>query len=229
MFNLRRNARGSVLIMAMIMVTLLAALTLAFATRISSNEGRMEVDIAATYAANGAACLSVLTDRLFFQGGLDILQAVRHHVDLPLLRKDFILDPYQVLEARLAGADAVLLIAECLPESDLTRLFDAVCQLQMTPLVELYEPRHLNRVLESGARLIGINNRDLSTFHVDLAVSERLIPRIGALALAISESGFQTHQDVIRAAGAGAKGVLIGSAFCSSPDVRSKVIEVMGA
>ncbi len=108
------------------------------------------LEIARAYARHGATCLSVLTDRQFFQGGLDILQAVRQHVHLPVLRKDFILDPYQVLEARVAGADAVLLIAECLDGDELSRLYHAVLDLDMAALVELYEPRNLERVLAVG-------------------------------------------------------------------------------
>ena len=119
---------------------------------------------------NGAACLSVLTDRQFFQGGLEILQAVRQQVHVPVLRKDFILDPYQVLEARAAGADAVLLIAECLEDGELPRLLDAIGTLEMAALVEFYEPRHLERILAAGATLIGINNRDLRTFVTDLGI-----------------------------------------------------------
>ena len=132
------------------------------------------VEIARTYQKHGAACISVLTDRPYFQGSLDYLRQIRAAVDLPVLRKDFIIDPYQVIEARAAGADAVLLIAECLDDRQLRTLHDAIVDLGMTPLVELYEPANLPRVLAIGARLIGINNRDLRTFEVDLEHTIRI-------------------------------------------------------
>ncbi|RIK00610.1 MAG: indole-3-glycerol phosphate synthase TrpC [Armatimonadetes bacterium] len=186
-------------------------------------------EIARQYELAQADCLSVLTDGPHFGGSKENLLKARAACSLPVLRKDFIVDDYQVLESRAMGADAILLIVAALPEIELARLHGLARSMGMAVLVEAHTEEEVEAALRIGASLIGINNRDLSTFHVDLAVSERLVPRIGALALAISESGFQTHQDVIRAAGAGAKGVLIGSAFCSSPDVRSKVIEVMGA
>ncbi len=119
------------------------------------------VAIARIYRQHGASCLSVLTDRSYFQGSLEHLRQVRAAVDLPVLRKDFVIDPYQVVEARVAGADAVLLIAECLDDDLLERLYNTIVDLGMTPLVELYEPANLARVLRLGARLVGINNRDL--------------------------------------------------------------------
>jgi indole-3-glycerol phosphate synthase len=187
------------------------------------------LDIAATYAANGATCLSVLTDRPFFQGGLDILRAVRQHVDLPLLRKDFVLDPYQVLEARLAGADAVLLIAECLSDSDLPRLYEAVCQLQMTPLVELYEPRHLDRVLALGTRLIGINNRDLRNFTTDLNHTVRLRREIPSDRVVVGESGIHSRADALRLAQAGVQAMLVGEGLMAAPDMGRAVRLLLGA
>ncbi len=140
------------------------------------------VQIAQVYQRHGAACISVLTDGPHFQGSLDHLRQVRAAVDLPLLRKDFILDPYQVLQARVAGADAVLLIAECLDDAQLRRLHDDIVSLGMTPLVELYEPANLPRVLAAGARLVGVNNRDLRTFHADLAHTLRLRARFRRIA-----------------------------------------------
>ena len=132
------------------------------------------VDIAQIYQEHGASCISVLTDEPYFQGSLEYLRQVRAAVDLPVLRKDFIIDPYQVWQARAAGADAVLLIAECLDDDALNELHDAIVELGMTPLVELYEPENLRRVLDAGARLVGINNRDLRTFHADLGHCMRL-------------------------------------------------------
>ncbi len=130
--------------------------------------------IASTYQQHGATCISVLTDADFFQGSLDYLQRIRQAVDRPLLRKDFILDRYQLLEARCHGADAVLLIAECLDDRQLRQLHQETLDLGMTPLVEFYEPENLPRVLAAGATLIGVNNRDLRSFHVDLDHSLRM-------------------------------------------------------
>ena len=132
------------------------------------------VTIARIYQAHGATCLSVLTDEPYFQGRLEYLTAIRAEVSLPVLRKDFILDTYQLVEARVAGADAVLLIAECLDDCNLRKLFNETCELGMTPLVELYDPANLPRVLQAGATLVGVNNRDLHTFQVDLEHTLRL-------------------------------------------------------
>ena len=118
--------------------------------------------IAKTYAENGATCISVLTDEQYFQGSLEYLRLIREHVKLPVLRKDFIIDSYQLLEARVAGADAVLLIAECLDDCNLRKLHNEAIDLGMTPLVEFYQPENLERVLAAGASLIGVNNRDLA-------------------------------------------------------------------
>src|SRR5262249_31740205 len=136
------------------------------------------VPIARIYSAHGATCLSVLTDEPYFQGHLDYLTQVREAVDLPILRKDFILDCYQVLEARAAGADAVLLIAECLDDCHLRALHNEIVALGMSPLVELYEPDNLRRVFDAGATLIGINNRDLRTFETDIGHTLRLRERV---------------------------------------------------
>ncbi len=122
------------------------------------------VAIARIYEESGAICLSVLTDEPYFQGRLEYLTQIRAAVSLPLLRKDFILDTYQLLEARVAGADAVLLIAECLDDCNLRKLHNEALELGLTPLVELYEPANLPRVLDAGATLVGVNNRDLKTF-----------------------------------------------------------------
>lgn len=187
------------------------------------------LEIADAYAANGATCLSVLTDRPFFQGGLEVLEAVRQRVTLPLLRKDFVLDPYQVLEARLAGADAVLLIAECLPGRDLPRLIEAVDQLRMTPLVELYEPRHLDRVLALGTRLIGINNRDLRSFTTDLEHTIRLRREIPADRVVVGESGIHSRGDAQRLEQAGVQAMLVGESLMAAPDLGRAVRHLVGA
>jgi indole-3-glycerol phosphate synthase len=186
------------------------------------------VAIARAYEAHGAACLSVLTDESFFQGHLDYLRAVRAAVQLPVLRKDFILDPYQLLEARAAGADAVLLIAECLDDCGLRSLHNEALELGMTPLVELYEPENLERVLTAGATLVGINNRDLRSFETDLEHTLRLLPRIPENCLVVGESGIRTRADVERLAAAGVDAILVGETLMARPDLGAAVDELSG-
>jgi indole-3-glycerol phosphate synthase len=186
------------------------------------------VAIARIYQAHGASCLSVLTDEPYFQGSLDNLRRIRQEVDLPLLRKDFILEPYQVLEARSAGADAVLLIAECLDDHRLRTLQSAAVELGMTPLVELYRPENLSRVLETSARLVGINNRDLGTFQVDLEHTLRLRPQIPGDRLVVSESGIRTRHDVQRLQSAGVQAMLVGESLVTRADIGAAVDELLG-
>lgn len=186
------------------------------------------VEIARTYQRHGATCLSVLTDQPYFQGSLEYLRQVRAAVDLPVLRKDFVIDPYQVIEARAAGADAVLLIAECLDDELLKRLYGAIIELGMTPLVELYEPANLPRVLGIGARLVGINNRDLRTFQVDLGHTLRLLREIPADCIVVSESGIRSRQDVERLEAAGVRAMLVGETLMARPDIGSAVDELLG-
>jgi indole-3-glycerol phosphate synthase len=185
------------------------------------------VGLACTYAAAGAAALSVLTDEPFFQGSLEYLRAIRAAVELPLLRKDFLLDRYQVLEARAAGADAVLLIAEILDDTGLRQLLREAEALGMHALVELYEPANLPRVLDAGARLVGVNNRDLRTFAVRLEQTLELAPRVPDDRLLVSESGIRTPDDLRRLGAAGVKAVLIGETFMRAPDVGAKVRELL--
>src|SRR5688572_8521482 len=161
------------------------------------------VSIASTYETHGATCVSVLTDEPYFQGRLEYLEQIRAAVGLPVLRKDFILDTYQLFEARLAGADAVLLIAECLDDCNLRKLFNAACDLGMIPLVELYEPENLSRVFDAGATLIGVNNRNLHTFEVDLAHTIRMRDRVPDECVLVGESGIKTYADVRRLDAAG--------------------------
>jgi indole-3-glycerol phosphate synthase len=186
------------------------------------------VAIARTYQQHGASCISVLTDEPYFQGSLEYLRQVRAAVDLPVLRKDFIIDPYQVVEARAAGADAVLLIAECLDDESLARLYDAIIDLGMTPLVELYEPANLPRVLRVGARLVGINNRDLHTFEVDLEHTLRLRRQIPADRIVVGESGIRNREDVLRLEAAGVQAMLVGESLLVRPDVGAAVDELLG-
>jgi len=186
------------------------------------------VEIARAYQAHGAACISVLTDRPYFQGGLEYLEQVRSAVDLPVLRKDFIIDPYQVFEARAAGADAVLLIAECLDDRALAELHACIMGLGMTPLVEFYEPENLTRVLCIGTRLIGINNRNLHTFQTDLEHTIRLRERIPADRLVVGESGIRTRQDVERLAAAGVNAILVGESLMRQPEIGPAVDRLLG-
>jgi indole-3-glycerol phosphate synthase len=186
------------------------------------------LEIARLYAEHGATCLSVLTDRSFFQGSLDILQAVREHVSLPVLRKDFILDPYQVFEARAAGADAVLLIAECLAGDELARLYHAVRELDMTALVELYESCNLDRVLRLDAALVGINNRDLRTFVTDLSHTIRLRQQIPADRIVVGESGIVTRADALRLQEACVAAMLVGESLMAAADIGQAVRTLLG-
>jgi indole-3-glycerol phosphate synthase len=186
------------------------------------------VAIAQTYQRHGAAAISVLTDERYFQGSLEHFRQVRAAVDLPVLRKDFIIDPYQVVEARAAGADAVLLIAECLDDAALKDLHDAIVSLGMTPLVELYEPENLPRVLGIAARLVGINNRDLRTFQTDLEHTLRLRRQIPADRIVVGESGIRTRQDVERLQAAGVQAMLVGETLMASPDIGAAVDELLG-
>ena len=186
------------------------------------------VTIASAYAQAGATCLSVLTDESYFQGHLDYLRAIRAAVSLPLLRKDFILDPYQLYEARAAGADAVLLIAECLDDCQLRGLHNLALELQLTPLVEFYEPENLPRVLEAGATLIGINNRDLKTFQVDLEHTIRLRKQIPDDCLVVGESGINSHADVRRLAQAGVSAILVGEHLMRQADIVRAVRNLLG-
>lgn len=186
------------------------------------------VQIARAYQEHGASCLSVLTDQPHFQGSLEYLRQVRAVVDLPVLRKDFVLDPYQVLEARAAGADAVLLIAECLDDQTLKSLHDVVVDLGMTPLVELFEPENLARVLGIGARLVGINNRDLRTFRTDLEHTIRLRGEIPQDRLVVGESGIRTRADVERLEAAGVQAILVGESLMASPDIGAAVDVLLG-
>jgi indole-3-glycerol phosphate synthase len=186
------------------------------------------VGIAKIYERHGASCISVLTDRSYFQGSLDYLRQIRAAVNLPVLRKDFVIDRYQVVEARAAGADAVLLIAECLDDYALHDLHAAIVELGMTPLVELYEPQNLRRVLDVGAQLIGINNRDLRTFQVDLGHCMRLRRNIPAGRIVVGESGIKSRQDVETLQAAGIHAMLVGETLMAKANIGQAVDELLG-
>lgn len=186
------------------------------------------ITIAKTYEAHGAACISVLTDEQHFQGRLEYLAQIRAAVALPVLRKDFILDSYQILEARAAGADAVLLIAECLDDCNLRKLFNEICELGMTPLVELYEPENLERVFDAGATLIGVNNRNLHTFEVDLEHTIRMRKRIPDECVLVGESGIKTRDDVLRLEAGGVDAILVGENLMRDPNIGAAVDRLLG-
>jgi len=186
------------------------------------------VAIAQTYAAHGASCLSVLTDEQYFQGSLEYLTRVRLAVAIPVLRKDFILDSYQLVEARAAGADAVLLIAECLDDCNLRKLHNEALELGMTPLVEFYDPANLDRVLAAGATLIGVNNRDLRTFEVDLEHTIRQRAKVPLDCVLVGESGILARGDVIRLQSAGVEAMLVGESLMREPDIGAAVDRILG-
>jgi indole-3-glycerol phosphate synthase len=200
--------------------------------RASPSKGVLRTDfhpvaIARTYQQHGAVAISVLTDQAHFQGSLEDLARVRAAVELPVLRKDFIIDPYQVVEARAAGADAVLLIAECLDDAALRLLHARIIALGMTPLVEFFEPANLPRVLAAGARVVGINNRDLRTFRTDLEHTLRLRAQVPADRCLVSESGIRTRQDAQRLEAAGVQAMLVGEALMASADIGTAVDELL--
>jgi len=190
--------------------------------------------IARGYAAGGASCLSVLTDKPFFQGGFDVLVQVRQVVELPLLCKDFILSPYQLYQARAAGADAALLIAAILTDVDMAYLLKVARSLGLAVLVEVHDAAELERVMAlDGVQLIGINNRDLATFHTDLATTEELMARCGDSirakgCLLVSESGLFSRDDLDRVQSAGADAVLVGESLMRQPDVTAALEALIG-
>ena len=184
------------------------------------------VAIATRYEAAGADAVSVLTDEPFFQGHLNHLRAVRSAVGLPVLRKDFILDEVQIYEAAAAGADAVLLIVAALEQEALKRLHDVATACQLDVLVEVHTLEELDRALETDARLIGINNRDLATFKVDLAVTETLSEQVPPGIVLVSESGIRTAEDSRRLRACGADAILVGEALMRSGDVARQAGEL---
>lgn len=185
------------------------------------------VGIAEAYVRAGAHCLSVLTDRPHFQGSPEYLKACRAAVPIPVIRKDFIVDPYQIYEARAMGADAILLIVYCLSAAELADFGALARELGMDVLVEVHTDEEAEAALASGADLIGVNNRDLHTFETYIEASERIIPKLKGHAVAVSESALHTSEAVARVRDAGADAVLIGSAFSLAEDIEDKVREVM--
>ncbi len=186
------------------------------------------VSCAKEYAEAGAAALSVLTDEHYFGGHLDYLEVVRAAVGLPLLRKDFTIDVYQIDEARVAGADAVLLIASALESEQLCEFREHAGSLSLDCLVEVHDEAELERALAAGADLVGVNNRNLATFEVDLAVTERLARRLpaGRDVLLVAESGISTQGDIRRLSRAGAGAFLVGESLMRQPDVGRALREL---
>jgi indole-3-glycerol phosphate synthase len=187
------------------------------------------VAIARTYSKHGAAAISVLTDVQYFQGDLYYLAAIKDGVGLtPILRKDFILDRYQLLESRAFGADAVLLIAECLPGARLAILQRQAMELGLHTLVELHDAEQLPRVLDTGCKVIGINNRDLRTFTTRLEQTLELLPRIPSDRVVVSESGIVTNADLVRLGKAGAKAVLVGESLMRANNIGAALDALRG-
>lgn len=187
------------------------------------------VQIATTYADAGASCISCLTDEPYFQGRLEYLTAIREHVALPVMRKDFLLDRYQILEARVAGADCVLLIAECLNDCQMRDLYFYAGELGMDSLIEIYDPENLERVLKLEPDLLGINNRNLKTMVTDLAHTIDLAPQIPDCCLLVGESGIRCRNDVERLMEAGVRGILVGETLMRQDDMAAKVRELIGS
>ncbi len=195
------------------------------------------VAIAKEYESGGAGCLSVLTDEKFFQGSLDYLRAIRKAVDLPLLRKDFLIDERQILEAVEAGADAILLIVAILSDEQLKTFHELAAGVGLAVLVEAHDAEELERAVAAGATLAGVNNRDLKTFTVDLATTERLADRLelepgpdGADArhLLVAESGIHTRADVARLERCGAQAILVGESLMRHASLEAKIRELLG-
>ena len=185
------------------------------------------VKIAKIYESAGAACISCLTDEQYFKGKLEYLTDIRSSVAIPIMRKDFILDRYQVTEARAAGADCILLIAECLDDCTMRDLYFYASELGMECLVEVYEPENLDRVLKLEAPLVGINNRNLKTFATDLKQSTDLAARVPDTVYLVSESGIRQRSDVEHLLQCGVRGILVGETLMRQDDISAKVHELI--
>jgi indole-3-glycerol phosphate synthase len=186
------------------------------------------LDIAEQYQQGGATCLSVLTDQSYFYGHLRYLGLIREQVSLPLLCKDFIIDPYQLYQARLAGADAVLLIAAALSDAQIRALAEEACTLRLDTLLEVHDAEELERALLLPVDLIGINNRDLRTFVTDLTICEQLAGRVPPEQLAVAESGIRSRADIERMQRAGARAFLIGESLMRETDIAGKLRQLQG-
>ena len=183
--------------------------------------------IAMTYQANGASAISVLTDERFFEGKLEYIKTVKEHVSLPVLRKDFIIDEYQIYESVWAGADAILLIAELLSTNEIALFYNLAVSLGLDVLTEVHNEEDVEKALTTGANIIGINNRDLHTFKVDLGATQKLARIIPQNKVRVSESGIKSYEDVMFLKSLGINAVLIGEAFMEAADIAAKMREIM--
>lgn len=186
-------------------------------------------EIAASYARGGASCLSVLTDVQFFQGAADYLREARQACDLPVLRKDFMIDPYQIFEARAWGADCILLIAACLSDAQMKELESVAHDLDMGVLVEVHDAQELERALQLKTRMVGINNRNLRTFHVDLQTTLDLLPHVPSDRLLVTESGILSAPDVARMRQHHIHAFLVGETFMRASDPGQALNDLFGA
>ncbi|MDD5634862.1 MAG: indole-3-glycerol phosphate synthase TrpC [Candidatus Omnitrophica bacterium] len=185
------------------------------------------IQIGLTYQASGAGAISILTDNRFFDGKLEYLTLVKERVTIPVLRKDFIIDEYQIYESAIAGADAILLISHILTAEELVRYFNIAKGLGMDVLVEVHNEEEVEKALRSHASIIGINNRDLTNFEVDIATTQRLIRLIPETKVIVSESGIETYEQVMFLKSLGVNAVLIGETFMKAKNIADKVRELI--
>ena len=183
--------------------------------------------IAVTYQANGASAISVLTDERFFEGRLEYIKKIKENISLPVLRKDFIIDEYQVYETVVAGADALLLIAELLSVNEMIGLYNLAASLGLDVLMEVHNEEDVEKALATDGSIIGINNRDLHTFKIDLSVTQKLIRMLPPNKIKVSESGIRSYEDVMSLKSLGVNAVLIGEAFMEADDIAQRMREIM--
>src|SRR3989338_7514099 len=185
------------------------------------------VKIATTYQANGASAVSILTDERFFEGRLEYIKKVKENISLPILRKDFIIDEYQIYESVVAGADAILLIAELLSKDEMVSFYNLAASLGLDALVEVHNEEDIEKALATEAGIIGINNRDLHTFKVDINVTQKLIRLIPPNKIKVSESGIRSYEDAMFLKSLGGNAILIGEALLEANDIAAKMREIM--
>jgi len=209
-------------------ISLIAEMKRASPSRGPIRPGASVTEVVRAYEEAGASACSVLTEGPHFQGSLDDLVEARAACNLPLLRKDFIVHPYQLLEARLAGADAVLLIVAALGGDQLEELLHAASDLGLDCLVEVHDEEEVGSAIEAGAELLGINNRDLHTFEVDLDTTFRLLPDVPAGTVVVAESGISTRKDVQELENAGVDAILVGESLMRAPDPGEAIRSLLG-